>query len=414
MKIWLINQYNMPPEYGHLNRHYNFGKYLKIMGHEPTVFVGSYLHNTDIQMINDNAILKRYDKADFPYYFIKTCNYSSGFTKRVYTMFEFIFNLYKATINFERPDVIIGSSTHPLAVYAAIRLGKRYKVPVIAEIRDLWPESFIAYGIIGKKNPILAFLYLGEKWMYKKADKLIFTMEGGKDYIEEKCWDKSHGGPIDLGKIYNINNGVDLEKFNYDKETYRLSDESLDDEKVFKIIYTGSIRLVNNLLTIIKVAKILSEKKVDDVRFIFFGEGNEKESLEEYCRVNNIGNVVFKGHVDKKYIPYILTKSDLNIIHFDQNNVKKYGVSLNKMFEYFACGRPVFSDCDFGYNLITRYNCGFVIDNATAEDITNEILKIKEMDSDKYREICDNSLKAAKDYDFAVLTKKLVEVITDN
>ena len=64
MKIWLINQYNMPPEYGHLNRHFNFGKYLKRMGHEPTVFVGSFLHNTKIQMIEDDSLIRRYENAD--------------------------------------------------------------------------------------------------------------------------------------------------------------------------------------------------------------------------------------------------------------------------------------------------------------------------------------------------------------
>ena len=63
-KIWIINQYNMPPEYGHLNRHYNFGKFLKLLGHEPCVFVGSFLHNTNRQMICDSSIYNKYKTAN--------------------------------------------------------------------------------------------------------------------------------------------------------------------------------------------------------------------------------------------------------------------------------------------------------------------------------------------------------------
>src|SRR6056297_1842776 len=121
MKIWLINQYNMPPEHGHLNRHYNFGKYLRRIGHEPTVFVGSFLHNTNVQIIDDNSLIKKYKNGTFPFYFIKTSNYSESRLKRLYAMYEFYRNLIKSVDSFDKPDAIIGSSAHPLAAIAAIK-----------------------------------------------------------------------------------------------------------------------------------------------------------------------------------------------------------------------------------------------------------------------------------------------------
>ena len=401
----------MPPEYGHLNRHFNFGKYLKRMGHEPTVFVGSFLHNTKIQMIEDDSIIRKYENADYPYYFIKTCDYSSSKLKRIYAMYEFYKNLLKAVKSFDKPDAILGSSAHPLAAVAAIKLARKFGCQSIVEVRDLWPESFVAYGIVSRKNPLLRLLYTGERWVYKNADKLVFTMEGGKDYIIEQGWNADQGGSIDINKVHHINNGVDLEVYNYNKENYQFEDEDLENSTTFKVIYAGSIRLVNNVKSIVDAAFEIEKLGVENIKFIIYGDGSDRAPLEQYCKENGIDNVVFKGFISKRYIPYILSKSDLNIIHFEQNKIKKYGASLNKMFEYFASGKPTLSDCEFGYDLINKYKCGVVIDNADAKRMAKEIIRIKELNVAQYNVLCANASSAAEDYDFINLSHNLVEIL---
>lgn len=401
----------MPPEYGHLNRHYNLGKYLKKLGYDVSVFVGSFLHNTNRQMIDDKSKYKKYENSDYPFFFIRTCDYSKSRLKRIYAMIEFYKNLNKTARSLEKPDVIIGSSAHPLAAIAAIRLAKKFNCKSIVEVRDLWPESFVAYNIISKKNPVLKILYAGERWIYKKAEKIIFTIEGGKDYIIDQGWDKGHGGKIDIEKVHHINNGVDLEEYNYNREKNSFKDEDLDDEKTYKVIYSGSIRLANNVKSIVDAAQVIKENNYNNIRFLIYGDGDDREFLERYCLKNNIINVKFKGFVDKKKIPYILSKSNLNIMHFKQNKIKKYGASLNKMFEYFASGKPTISDCEFGYDLIKKYNCGVVIDNANAEQLANAIMEFSQITKEEYEVYCKNALKAASDYDYGVLTKKLENIL---
>lgn len=411
MKIWLINQYNMPPEYGHLNRHFNFGKYLKKLGHEPTVFVGSFLHNTKIQMIEDDSLIKRYENVDYPYYFVKTCDYSSSKLKRIYAMHEFYKNLIKAVRLFEKPDVIIGSSAHPLAALAAIKLGKKYKCQSIVEVRDLWPESFVAYGIISKKNPLLRLLYAGEKWIYKKADKLIFTMEGGKDYIIEQGWDKENGGLIDLSKVFHINNGVDLEEYDKNIDSFQYQDDDLDDFRMFKVVYAGSIRKANNIGLIINAAKYVKENSNKNIKFIIFGDGNEKEELCNRCIKEGIENVIFKGYVEKKFIPNILSKSNLNILNYTSHEIWKYGGSQNKNFEYLSSAKPVLSTINMGYDIIERYNAGIAISNQTAEKIGEAIISIANMKNSEYNTLANNARKAAIDYDFKKLTSIMIDII---
>lgn len=406
MKIWLINQYNMPPEYGHLNRHFNFGKYMKRLGHEPTVFVGSFLHNTKIQMIEDNSVIRRYENSEYPYYFIKTCDYSSSKLKRIYAMYEFYRNLLKSVKLFDKPDVILGSSAHPLAAVAAIKLAKKYGCQSIVEVRDLWPESFVAYGIISKKNPLLKLLYSGEKWIYRNADKLVFTMEGGKDYIIEQSWDADQGGPIDINKVYHINNGVDLEVFNYNKENYQFEDKDISDSEVIKIIYTGSIRKVNNLNILLDTAKII---KRNDVKFLVYGDGDERKNLEERCKTENINNVIFKGKIDKKYIPFILSKADINFMHGGHSPIMRYGMSANKLFDYIASKKIIVSDMKSNYDIILSYGIGEVASEAKPEIIAEIITEV--IDELYYNRTIEKFEQACFDYDFKNLTQKLINVI---
>ncbi|MEG1448054.1 MAG: glycosyltransferase family 4 protein, partial [Oscillospiraceae bacterium] len=292
--IWIVNHYAIPPNLGGLSRHYYFSKFLsKTEKYNVSIFSSSKIHNTDINKITDGSFYKQETIMDVPYTFIKTSDYNSNGFSRIKNMLEFPFRVQRLPKHFEKPDVIYTSSPTPFTAFSAIILAKRLKVPVIVEVRDLWPESVVAYNGMSKKNPIIMVLYALEKWIYKKATKLVFTMEGGKDYIKEKNWEKK----IDLTKVENVNNGVDLEQFLKDKDEFDYKDIDLDNDDIFKITYAGSIRKVNNLGAVLEIAKEIKSRGLNKVRFLIFGDGNEKDELIQKCKDENIDNVVFKGKV---------------------------------------------------------------------------------------------------------------------
>ena len=76
-------------------------------------------------------------------------------------------------------------------------------------------------------------------------------MEGAYDYIVEQGWENE----IPRSKVYHINNGVDLEQFDYNTEHFRVDDPDLDDPNTFKVVYTGSIRKANGLGILVDAAK---------------------------------------------------------------------------------------------------------------------------------------------------------------
>lgn len=141
MKIWLCNHYATNTFFDRGGRHYCFAKYLKRAGYDVRIFCASTVHNTKTDLISDGRLYREDTCDGIPYVFIKCRSYEGNGAKRVLNMLDYYFGVLRAAKHFERPDVIIGSSVHPLACLAAIKLSKRYKCGNIVEIRDLWPES---------------------------------------------------------------------------------------------------------------------------------------------------------------------------------------------------------------------------------------------------------------------------------
>ena len=393
-------------------RHYNFAKYLRRAGYEPVIFCANSKHGQQELFFGNKDLWHEHIAEEIvtPFVFVKARTYQGNGKQRVLNMIDFCRNVKKTAKQYAKkhgsPDVIYASSVHPLTLVAGIQLAKYFGVKCICEVRDFWPESIVAYSTrFTRSHPLMRLLYHGEKWIYKKADSLIFTTEGAYDYIVEQGWEKE----IPRFKVHYINNGVDLEAFQYNREHFQVDDPDLQDPDIFKVVYTGSIRLVNNLGLLLNAAKQVTDPKV---RFLIWGDGDERPMLEQRIRDEGIGNVGFKGKVDKKYIPYIVSKADLNFAHNTPSSLFRFGISFNKIFDYFAAGKPILTDFPCAYNPVIQSNSGVAVENATAAEVARAIEKMAALEEAEYMKFCSNALKAAETYDFKNLTQKLIDIIS--
>lgn len=406
MNIWLINHYAVPPQYYPLARQTCFAKYLMKLGHEVTIFAASTVHNSDVNLITDGQRYRQEIVNGVHYVYIKCLDYKESGIKRVYNICEFAWKLPGVCKHFSKPDAIVATSMPPTSCAVGIWLARKYGCRGIAEIADLWPESIVAYGIAGPKNPAVIALRWLEKWIYKKSDAIVFTMEGAYDYILEQGWEKE----IPKDKVFYINNGVDLDLFHYNRENFPYDCEVLDDPELFKVVYTGSIRKVNNLGLLLDAAK---EVKNPSIRFLVWGTGDELPALRRRVKDENINNVTFMDRVDKKYIPSIVSRADLNIAHNNATDLFRFGISFNKLFDYLAAGKPVLADFPCPYNPAITMGAGIQVDNPSAENIAKAIDVFSNLTEDEYTQYVGNAQLAAKEYDFANLTRKLFYVIAD-
>ena len=238
--VWIINHYATGMLFKKGGRHYWFAKYLKREGFEPVIFSCNVRHGSQDYYFDTDKLWfeKRADEIDVPFVIVKSSLYKGNGKDRVLNMVNFYHNVQKAVKEYaklyEKPDVIYASSVHPLALVAGIKLARYFGIKCICEVRDLWPETLVAYEIANNFNPIIIFLRYLEKWIYKNADSIIFTMAGGYDYIEEQGW----GNDIPKAKVHYINNGIDLAQFDYNKTHFTIKDEDLENENIFKVVYT--------------------------------------------------------------------------------------------------------------------------------------------------------------------------------
>ena len=409
MNVWIVNHYAIPPSLGGLVRHYYFSKYLRQDGHKVKIFTSSKIHNTDVNMIRDGALYKEVVMDDVEYTFVRSRNYRGNGLDRIFNMIDFPFKMWKVMrifCVFEKPDVIYVSTPDVFTAFFAILFAKKRKVPIITEVRDLWPQSLVEYNKMSSRNPIIQILYQLEKWIYRKSDRLIFTMSEGKEYIRDRGWDKH----IDLKKIGYINNGVDIEEFEQNCLKYRVSDDDLERTDVFKVIYMGSVRKANNLGFLIEAAEYLKERT--DILILIYGDGTEKKQLEDKCRMHGL-RVKFKGRVEKKFVPYILSKSNLNLINIKETRLNKYGCSWNKLFEYMASGRPILCNLPVADDLIEEYNLGVTQRFSSARDYANSILDFCKLPQEQYEAFCANAKRCAEEFDYKKLSKKVEKILSD-
>ena len=412
-RFWIFNHYATTPLTGPLLRHYYFAEYLKERNIETTVFAANELHQTGGCVDTHGKPYLRTEEEGVPFVFVKTSKYEGNGISRVKNMVSFFLGLLKISKGYAKqygkPDVIMGSSAHPLTSIAGILVARRFRVPAIVEVRDLWPEAIFSFGKVKMNSLVGRLLSAGEKWMYVHADAIVFTKEGDVDHIKEMGWDTANGGKIDLAKCHYINNGVNLKDYYASIEKDILKDPDLEDDS-FKVVYTGTVRPVNNVGNLLDTAKLLKDKK--DIKFLIFGGGSELEKLEKRVQDEHINNVIFKGFVEKKYIPYILSRSSVNVLNYSQANYNwSRGNSSNKLFEYMASGKPIISTVKMGYCILDKYQCGLSLDECTPKALAEQILKIHDMPEEAYAQMAENAKNGAKDFDFPVLTRKLYQVI---
>ena len=403
--IWFVNKEAAPSnEFATHMRTLRQAKFFQDKGYDVKVFCSAVVHNSKIVHRFD-GIWKEEIHDDVPLVFVKCPEYGESFVKRVLSFFVFSVNMLRIKME-SKPDIIIHESKTPFDILC-MRLAKKYKARYMVDIEDLWPFEFEQVGVISKRNPILKLFYRAQRYIYSKGEHVVISMEGGQDYVRERRWDTEQGGPIDINRVHYVNNGISLDEFKYNADYYTVYDDELTDKDTFKVIYLGSIRLANNLEQLLDAAKYLQDEP--KIKIMIYGDGPEREKLEQRCKKEHIYNVKFKAKwTELKYVPYVLSCADLHILNYGKNWAP-YGGSMNKMMMAFASGKPMICNADMPYSEINRHQLGVDKVFATSEDYAEAIKEIYRLPREDYDAMCGRVQEVAKRYDINYLCNKFAE-----
>ncbi len=403
--IWLVNEYNFP-DYER-SRQTNLCRLLDERGYDAYIISGSSENKGEPNRISGN---KKYIFVQAPEakgYMIKTSNYDKTY-ERVLVALQFQNRVWKLRNQLPKPDVIV-SDFAGLFGNGFLRWKRRYGTKIIYDILDMWPEGFVDLGYLKKDSFITKMLYRMEHKSYREADGIIFSMKGGKDYIIDKGWSKEVGGDVDTSDIGYLNNGVNLAQVDDQKEKFVLDDPDLDTDK-FKVVYLGSISKTNGLDVLVETAKVLQERDNGRVIILVYGYGNQEDNLRKLVSDYGLENIKFKGKLDSRFGLNVLSRSNLNVFTFRDSPLWKYGVSPNKLFMYFASGKPVLSMIRPNYDLVEEKKAGISVKN-NPEIVADAIERFSRMDKAEYDEYCRNARTTAEEYDYKNLVQVLIKKI---
>ncbi|PKP62046.1 glycosyltransferase WbuB [Candidatus Atribacteria bacterium HGW-Atribacteria-1] len=372
--IWILNHYAITPDMAGGTRHYDLGRELVKRGHKVTIFASGFDHSTKKYVkVKPKESIKIENYNGVCFIWLNTIPYSGNNWRRTLNMISYGFKALNIDYGLEKPNVVIGSSPHPFAVFAAWWISRRHKVRFIFEVRDLWPQTAVEMGAIKATGIPAKILYAWEKFMYKKAEKIIVLLPNAKDYIE------SLG--IDPQKIVWIPNGVDLERF--DKSVHvdpssKVAKVFAKFKKKFKIVYTGAHGPANGLEVVVDATSLLSRKSAN-IHFFLIGDGTEKERLIRKAQEKSVDNITFLDPVPKLQIPEILGQSDLLLHCLKKLDIFKSGISPNKLYDYLASGKPIIMSAEATNNIVQDAEAGIVVEPDNPEALAQGIVKIQEM-----------------------------------
>lgn len=326
---------------------------------------------------------------------------NEGFARRVLDYVSFMLAAVIASPLADRADVVVGTSPQFFTACAAWAVSILKGAPFVFELRDLWPESIRAVGAM-KEGPALSALERLEMFLYRQAAAIVAVTHSYKDILVSRG--------IDPEKIFVVTNGVELERFHPMARDEALA-QSLGLANKITAGYIGTHGLAHGLETILDAAALVCARPGgEEFRFLFLGDGADKDRLKRLAAERGLTNVVFVDTVPKEDVPRYWSLLDVSIIHLRRTDLFK-NVIPSKMFECMAMGLPVLLGVEGeSAGILAKADAGRTFPPGDAQALSDALIEFR-AEPECAAAWRRNGPAAARGFDRAVLAAKLLEVL---
>ena len=368
---------------------------------------------------------------------------NKGAVKRMLNFVSYFFSALWTALRLPKPDVAIATSPQIFCGYAGVWYKRLRRVPLVMEVRDIWPESM---GAVGANIPRLAYWVLEriERAMYRACVHLVTVGEGYRMRLVEK------GVPED--KVSIVMNGTDLFVYKPGPKNEELLEKYGLTGK-FVVSYIGTVGMACGLEVVLEAAEIFinaekqsgeeaekilnggtgfnaerqrggeAEKKrisatlplchsalknelcalknelchsalrngmKSEVVFAIVGDGAHRANLEEEAKKRGLTNVVFTGRQPKESMPDWINVSDASLVHLKKAELFTT-VMPSKIFESAGCKKPIIMGVDgYAKKLVMDAQAGLDMKPEDAESLVACVQRLVD-DPDLCRQLGENA-----------------------
>lgn len=329
--------------------------------------------------------------------------YNANFIGRIIGYFSYMFSALWKSLFLVKPDIIIVTSPSLFVGVSALILSKIKRIPFIFEVRDLWPESAMATGVLTNKY-LINILYYLEKKLYNHAKKIVVLTPAFKKDIQNRF-------PQHHDKIEIVTNAADFDLMKPDiKDNWVREEYIWGNKKVFA--YFGTHGLANDLMQVIEVAKKLKDNH--EVLFVLIGDGMQKSLLKEKVKEYGLENVQFIASVPKNKVGDFINASDVCMAILKKTDTFKT-VYPNKVFDYMSCKKPSLVTIDgITRDLIENAESGYYAEPENADEFYEVVKKFLSFSDKEMQEMGESGYKHVQKYfDRNKLALKYKKIIKD-
>lgn len=248
----------------------------------------------------------------------------------------------------QKPDYLFVESPPLTLGIPAFLVAKRWKIPFIFNVSDLWPDVALELKLI-RDGLTLRLAKRLEAWIYRQATFVNAITEGIRQALLQKKRLPPH-------KVLFLPNGVDIELFKPTPPDEELARQlGLEGRKI--ILYAGTHGYIHGLQTALQAAKRL---ETEESLFLFVGDGSEKSSLVQLARGMKLNNVRFLDPLPSEQVArlYSLAIAGLSVLRKESSAV----VRPAKILACMAAGKPVlYSGSGEGACLVEEARAGLVV-----------------------------------------------------
>ncbi|MEX1241213.1 MAG: glycosyltransferase family 4 protein [Cyclobacteriaceae bacterium] len=351
VKVLILHQHFKVPEQGGAIRSYYLAKALVEKG----------IHTVVITAHNEPEYRKEQLEGIEVHYLPIPYDNRFGFYERIFSFYRFIVKSVKLAAKVRDADLCYAISTPLTTGIAAMRIRRRYKIPYIFEVGDLWPDAPIKMGVI--TNPFSKYwLYRLEKAIYRNGSSIVALSAPIRNAIRKKISEKS---------IHVLPNMSDTDFFRPEKKNPAL-DEKFQVRGKFVVSYIGAIGVANGLQYFIDCAAATGREGLP-IHFFLCGDGAMVEDLKQHADRLALTNLTFIPFLNRQGVWEMMNLTDANFICYKPLQILETG-SPNKYFDGLAAGKLTI--INFGgwiRDEIEKEGCGIYVNPEKPDDFVRSI-----------------------------------------
>lgn len=363
MNIWLVQRAEPTPHDDNGSRRLLrtglLASTLAACGHEVSWWTSSFDHTH--KRFRHQKFVRSHTSQNYDICYIPTRGYGKNISISRYLDDKVLAANFRKYIREEKekPDLILASLPSIELAATCIEFGKVNNIPVIIDIRDLYPDVFVDL-VPGYLKPLVEILSVGMKRKVKAIMSSAAAITGITEQFVE--WGLKQGkrdrSEFDRAffMAYQENEKSTFENFQHANE--KLS-HLKSNRPILRLAFLGSFTKSFDFKTVFDAADlILKDGECEGVEFVFAGKGKYEGVISSECSARS--NCNFLGWLNKDEINHLLSISDIGLAPYVESDNFINNIP-NKPAEYLSSGLIIATSLTSGplVKLINKNDIGF-------------------------------------------------------